>query len=98
MGKTLRPVMYMPTGTSVAFLQDFPVDVVVELGRTRMTIRELAELGHDDVIHLDRAADQPVDLVAGGRLFARAEVVVDGDRVTLRIVEIVGEQPARRAG
>ena len=44
----------------------------------------------DDVIHLDRAADQPVDLVAGGRLFARAEVVVDGDRVTLRIVEIVG--------
>lgn len=88
----------MPNGSAVAFLQDFPVDVIVELGRTRLTIRELAELNRDDVVPLDRMSDQPVDLVAGGRLFARAEVVLVGDRMSLRIVEIVGEEPARRAG
>ena len=88
----------MPNGSAVAFLQDFPVDVIVELGRTRLTIRELAELNRDDVVPLDRMSDQPVDLVAGGRLFARAEVVLVGDRMSLRIVEIFGEEPARRAG
>jgi flagellar motor switch protein FliN len=88
----------MTNGNAVAFLQDFPVEVVVELGRTRLTIREIAELGRDDVVHLDRTADQPLDIVAGGRLLARGEIVMAGDRMALRIVEVAGETPARRAG
>lgn len=88
----------MPNGSAVAFLQDFPVELVIELGRTRMTIRDIAELDRDDVIHLDRTSDQPLDIVAGGRLLARGEVVMVGDRMALRIVEVAGEQPARRAG
>jgi flagellar motor switch protein FliN len=88
----------MTNGNSVAFLQDFPVEVVVELGRTRLTIREIAELGRDDVVHLDRTSDQPLDIVAGGRLLARGEIVMSGDRMALRIIEVAGETPARRAG
>lgn len=88
----------MENASTLAFLQDFPVEVTVELGRATLTIREIAELGEHDVIALDRPSDRPVDLVAGGRVLARGQPVVVGDRVTLRIVEIVGEEPARRVG
>lgn len=88
----------MENASTLAFLQDFPVEVTVELGRATLTIRELAELGEHDVITLDRPHDRPVDLVAGGRVLARGQTVVVGDRVALRIVEIVGDEPARRVG
>ena len=74
----------------IAFLHDIPVEVVVELGRTRLTIRELAELGTDEVLELERPADQPLDLVVGDRVYARGEVVMVGDRLAIRITEIVG--------
>jgi len=75
------------------FLKDIPVEVVVELGRARMTIRRLASLEPDDVIELDHRQSEPVDLVVGGRVIARGETVVRRDRVALKIVEIVaGEQ------
>jgi len=77
------------------FLQDLPVEVIVELGRTRMTIRQLAALDRDDVIDLDRSNDEPLDIVVGGKLFARGEVVMQGDRLALRIIEMV-EEPDER--
>lgn len=80
------------------FLQDLPVEVVVELGRTRLTVRQLSELERDDVIDLARGAEQPLDLVVGGRVLARGEVVMVGDRMALRIVEVLGETPVRSAG
>jgi flagellar motor switch protein FliN/FliY len=76
----------------VGFLHDIPIELVVELGRTRMTVRELAELAKDDVIELDRLASQPLDILAGGQVFARGEVVVVDDRVALRVIELVGAQ------
>lgn len=82
----------------VRFLQDLPVEVVVELGRTRKTIRELAALDREDVIELDRAASEPLDLVVGGRVLARGEVVMVGDRMALRITEVLGEAVDRSAG
>lgn len=75
----------------VRFLQDLPVDVVVELGRTRMTFRQLAAMEKDDVIDLDRSSDDPLDIVAGGKVLARGDLVVDGDRMAIRITELVGE-------
>ncbi|MFT5585773.1 MAG: flagellar motor switch protein FliN/FliY [Cognaticolwellia sp.] len=74
----------------VTFLHDIPVDVVVELGRARLTIRELAELGNDEILELDRPADQPLDLVVGGRVYARGEVVMVGERLAIRITSILG--------
>lgn len=82
----------------VRFLQDLPVEVVVELGRTRKTIRELAALDREDVIELDRAANEPLDVVVGGRVLARGEVVMVGDRMALRITEVLGEAIDRSAG
>lgn len=74
----------------VNFLMDIPIELVVELGRTHLTVRELSSLQPDDLVRLDRTSAQPVDLLAGGQLFGRGELVVDGDRVALRIVELVG--------
>ncbi len=74
----------------IAFLHDIPIELVVELGRLRLTVRELAMLGRDDVLELDRAASQPLDVLVGGRIFARGELVVVEERVALRITEILG--------
>jgi flagellar motor switch protein FliN len=77
--------------SDVSFLFDIPIELVVELGRTRLTVRELSELQKDDVVELDRVAGQPLDILAGGQLFGRGEVVLQDDRVGLRIVELVGK-------
>jgi len=63
----------------------------VELGRARITIRELAQLGKDEVVELDRPADRPLDVMVGGRVFARGEVVMVGERLALRITELLGK-------
>jgi flagellar motor switch protein FliN/FliY len=79
-----------PNLADVSFLQDIPIELVVELGRTRLTVRELAALGRDDVIELDRSASQPLDILVGGKVFARGELVVVDDRVALRVSELCG--------
>jgi flagellar motor switch protein FliN/FliY len=82
---------------SIAFLQDIPVEVVVELGRTRLTLRKLAALDVDDVVELDRGENDPVDLVVGGRVIARAMLVRSGEQLSLKIVDM-GETAERNAG
>jgi flagellar motor switch protein FliN/FliY len=74
---------------STNFIDNLPIEVVVELGRTRLTVRQLAALDRDDVIDLDRTSADPLDIVVGGKLFARGEVVMQGDRMALRIVEMI---------
>ncbi len=88
----------MSDRNKVSLLNELPVEVVVELGRTRLTVRQLAELDRDDVVDLGRDAELPLDLVAGGKLIARGEVVMVGDKMALRITELVGEESLRNAG
>ncbi|MEM6931263.1 MAG: FliM/FliN family flagellar motor switch protein [Myxococcota bacterium] len=76
------------------FLFEIPVELVVELGRTELTVGELADLGQDDIVKLDCLAGQPLDIVAGGKLFGRGEVVIEEDRVGVRITELVGQDQA----
>ncbi len=78
---------------SAAFLSDLPVDVVIELGRARLTIGDLAQLDRDSVVNLDRNGDAPLDIVVGGRVIARGEVVIVDERFVLRVTEIV-DSPA----
>lgn len=85
-----------PDAMDALFLQDIPIELVVELGRTRLTVKELAALGRDDVIELDRAASQPLDILVGGRVFARGEIVVVDDRVGLRITALTGSHDGGR--
>lgn len=70
-------------------LRDVAMEITVELGRTRMTVRELLSLTPGAVIELDRAAGSPADLLVNGTLIARGEVVVVDEDFGIRITEIL---------
>jgi flagellar motor switch protein FliN/FliY len=70
-------------------LHDVPVDLAVEIGRTRMTIGETLALGPGAIVTLNRLAGEPVDLLVNGRPIARGEVVVVDEEFGLRITEVV---------
>jgi flagellar motor switch protein FliN/FliY len=76
-------------GTDFAMLHDVELEVTAELGRTRMSVRELLALAPGAVIELDRAAGGPVDLLVNDRVIARGEVVVIDESFGIRITEIV---------
>src|SRR5437870_2545255 len=71
-------------------LSDVPVDVAVEIGRTRMTVGETLELRQGSVITLNRMAGEPVDLLVNGTPIARGEVVVIDEQFGLRITDVLG--------
>jgi len=70
-------------------LLDVPLEVTVELGRTKILINELLSLGQGSVIELSKFAGQTLDLLANKKLIARGEVVIVKDKYSLRITEIV---------
>jgi flagellar motor switch protein FliN/FliY len=72
-------------------LSDVPVDLAVEMGRTRMTVGETLELRQGSIVALNRMAGEPVDLLVNGTAIARGEVVVIDEQFGLRITEILGE-------
>jgi flagellar motor switch protein FliN len=81
------------TITGFRRLHPVPVEVAVVLGKRRMTMREVLELGPGSTIELDRPAGAPVDLLVNDHLIARGEVVVLDDDFGLRITEIVEKDP-----
>jgi flagellar motor switch protein FliN/FliY len=72
-------------------LLDVPLDVSVELGRTRMSIQELLGLSPGSVIELDKIAGEPLDIVVNDRLIARGEAVVVNDKFGIRITDIISK-------
>ncbi len=83
-----------PTAHGVELLHGVSMEVTVELGRTRLSVRELLALTPGDVLELDRAAGSPADLLVNGRLIARGEVVVVDEDFALRVTEIVAPSTA----
>ncbi len=75
----------------IEMLHGVDMEVTVELGRTRMTVRDLLALTPGAVLELDRAAGSPADLLVNGRLIARGEVVVVDEDFGLRVTEIVAD-------
>lgn len=71
-------------------IQDIDVRLTVELGRTDMPLRDVLALGEESVVMLDRLTDEPLDVKVNGKLIARGEVVAEGTRFGLRILELVG--------
>ncbi|GAA1137622.1 hypothetical protein GCM10009606_16940 [Nocardioides aquiterrae] len=78
----------------IELLHGVDMEVTVEIGRTRMTVRELLDLAPGAVLELDRAAGSPADLLVNGRLIARGEVVVVDEDFGLRITEIAVDAAA----
>lgn len=74
---------------------DIPVQLAVELGRTRITIKNLLQLAHGSVVELDAMAGEQLNVFVNGTLIAQGEVVVVNDKFGIRLTDIV--TPAERA-
>lgn len=73
-------------------LLDIPLEISVELGRVRMLVKDVVELGAGSIVEIEKAAGEPVDVMVNGRLVARGEVVVIEDNFGVRITEILSPQ------
>jgi flagellar motor switch protein FliN/FliY len=73
---------------------DVPVTLSMEVGRTRIPIRNLLQLNQGSVVELDRAAGEPLDVFVNGTLVAHGEVVVVNDRFGIRLTDVIS--PAER--
>ena len=82
----------------IDLLHNVDMAVTVELGRTRMTMRELLALRPGKIIELDRSARAPVDILVNNTLLARGEVVVVDEELGVRVTEIAGNPLDRAAG
>jgi len=83
------PSAVAPIRGGLDMLHDVEMEVSAELGRTRMSVRELLSLSPGAIVELDRAAGSPADLLVNGRLIARGEVVVVDENFGIRITEIL---------
>jgi flagellar motor switch protein FliN/FliY len=68
---------------------DIPVHLTVELGRTRIAIKNLLQLAHGSVVELDAMAGEPMDVLVNGTLIAQGEVVVVNDKFGIRLTDII---------
>lgn len=73
---------------------DIPVSISMEIGRTRISIRNLLQLNQGSVVELDRLAGEPMDVLVNGTLIARGEVVVVNEKFGIRLTDIIS--PAER--
>ena len=71
------------------FLYEVPLQVSVEVGRARILLKDLLQMGEGYVVELDKMAGEPLDLYVNGRLIARGDVVVVDDNYSVRITEII---------
>jgi flagellar motor switch protein FliN len=90
----LRPSIPSVGQDNLELILDVPLQVSVELGKARKTIKEILELGPGSVIELDRLAGEPVDMIVNGKLIAKCEVVVINETFGIRITDII--QPSER--
>ncbi|HEX3031782.1 MAG TPA: flagellar motor switch phosphatase FliY, partial [Bacillota bacterium] len=74
---------------NIGLIMDVPLQITVELGKTRKTIKEILELGPGSVLELDKLAGEPVDLLVNGKLVAKGEVVVIDENFGVRVTDIV---------
>lgn len=81
-------------GRDINFLLDIPLVVMIEIGRTKMFIKDLLQLGQGSVIELDKMVGEPMDVFVNGKLIARGEVVVINEKFGIRLTDIIS--PAER--
>ena len=78
----------------LSLLMDVPLQVTVELGRTRMTIESLLKLNQGSVVELNQIIGEPLDILVNNKLMAHGEAVVVKDKFAIRVLDVVS--PERR--
>jgi flagellar motor switch protein FliN/FliY len=76
-------------GSDIDMIMDIPVQLSVELGRTRLTIKNILQLGQGSVVELDGLAGEPMDIYVNGYLIAQGEVVVVDEKYGIRVTDII---------
>lgn len=102
-GVPVQPVQFAPltaNGTPISdanlgLIMDVPLQVTVELGRTKKLIKDILDLAAGSIIELDKLAGEPVDILVNGKLLAKGEVVVIDENFGVRITDIIS--PMERA-
>jgi len=77
------------TPRNFELLLDIPLEVTVEMGRTRLPLRALLQLGAGSVIELGKLAGEPLDVLVNGKPIARGEAVMVNDRFGVRLTDII---------
>ena len=77
------------TPNDIDFILDIPVQLTVELGRTKIAIKNLLQLAQGSVVELDGMAGEPMDVLVNGCLIAQGEVVVVNDKFGIRLTDII---------
>ncbi len=88
----LKQTVLNASDSNIGMIMDVPLQVTVELGRTRKLIREILELAPGSVVELDKLAGEPVDILVNGKIVAKGEVVVIDENFGVRITGIVSMQ------
>ena len=99
----VQPAMFAQLSTApvqvndanIGLILDVPLQVTVELGRTKKTIKDILELTNGSIVELDKLAGEPVDIMVNGKFLAKGEVVVIDENFGVRITDIVS--PVERA-
>jgi flagellar motor switch protein FliN len=76
-------------GRGLSFLYDIPLQISVEVGRSKILLRDLLKMGEGYVIELDKLAGEPLDLYVNAKLIAKGEAVMVGDKFGIRLTDVV---------
>src|ERR1044072_1831608 len=78
-----------PAPKNIDFILDIPMLVTVQVGSTKMVIRELLQLGQGSVIELEKLAGEPMEVLVNNKLVARGEVVVVNEKLGIRLTDVI---------
>jgi flagellar motor switch protein FliN len=86
--KTTKPAT-LKADRGLDFLYDIPLQISVEVGRSKILLKDLLKMGEGYVIELDKLAGEPLDLYVNARLIARGEAVMVGEKFGIRLTDVV---------
>ncbi|MHB0886717.1 MAG: flagellar motor switch phosphatase FliY [Bacillota bacterium] len=89
--ESLKPSATSTDPQNIDLIMDVPLHLTVELGRTKMQVRQILALGTGAVIELDKLAGEPLDVLINGRLIAKGEVVIINENFGVRITDVVSQ-------
>ena len=79
----------VPAPKNIDFILDIPMQVTVQVGSTKMVIRDLLQLGQGSVIELEKLAGEPMEVLVNNKLVARGEVVVVNEKFGIRLTDVI---------